>query len=125
MTSFGLNFKKNDKSEILLSGDSIIILNKDINHLGENNTIVTIIDKKTEIILGNYLYNNFGKLVASSEIKEYQKIKDYILPKIIFIMWKDEGISMEWTLNDIVVDLNVNDNAWNRPNIYPSINIGK
>jgi len=125
MTSFGLNFKKNDKSEMFPSGNSIIILNKDINHLGENNTIVTIIDKKTEIILGNYLYNNFGKLVASSEIKEYQKIKDYILPKIIFIMWQDEGISMEWTLNDIVVDLNVNDNAWNRPNIYPSINIGK
>jgi hypothetical protein len=101
------------------------MLNKDINHLGENNTIVTIINKKTEVILGNYLYNNFGKLVASSEIKEYQKIKDYILPKIIFIIWQDEGISMEWTLNNIIVDLNVNNNAWNKPNIYPAINIGK
>lgn len=123
--AIGLSITKNEKSEIFKIGNNTIILNKDTNHLNEDNSVVTIIENKSNKILGNYLYNNVGRLIASSEIKEHCLVEGLILPKKISIVWYDEGISMEWTFNHMIINKKINNNVWNKPNIYPIIDIGK
>ena len=97
-----------------------VILQKRKGISNENMTIATLIDPINERITGNYLYNSDGKMVASSEILGfYDKI-----PKRIFIIWYEEGITMEWTLNNPQINSKINSNLFLIPNIYPKINMG-
>lgn len=74
---------------------------------------ITLINPKIFNVIGNYLYNSNWKLVASSEVLEFQQD----LPKKIRIIWAEENISMIWYLNDVKKNFKIPSHAWNMPNM--------
>lgn len=97
-----------------------IILQKRKGIQNEIVTIATLINPETKRIIGNYLYNQSGKMVASAEINEFYED----IPKKIFITWYEEGITMEWILYDYKINIPINKNIWELPKINSPINIG-
>lgn len=94
--------------------------------LGESVTVVTLIDPQKNVVVGRYLYNNIGKLVASAETSDFnQEPKTGILlPKKIFIIWYEENIEMEWHLHNPKINTEINPSYWMMPNFKNKINIG-
>jgi len=93
--------------------------------LNELVTRVILIDPSRELVIGHYLYNSKGKLVASTEIKEFQQIGGYTVPKNVVIIWYGEGIRMEWSLSDVQLNVKINPETWQMPKMRRSINIGE
>lgn len=82
-----------------------------------------LVDLKSNLIIGQYLYEN-NVLIAKSEIIEFQTIGNEILPKQIIIEWVQENIQMKWSLINPKVNHSVDKKYWSLPNISPSINMG-
>lgn len=117
--------EKNKNSEIYNLKENQIIINKTINQIGQENSIVSVTDKKNEKILANYLYDSKGYLIVSAEVKEHQIIDGYYIPKVVKINWFRENIHMTWIFNQIKLNTIISDDAWKKPNIQPLIDIGK
>lgn len=100
--------------------DFFIILQKRKGIQNETVTIATLINPNNKRIIGNYLYNKYGKMVASAEINEFYEE----IPKKIFITWYEEGITMEWILYNYKINIPINKNIWELPLLKNSINIG-
>jgi hypothetical protein len=111
-------------SEIKLKHNLIAVIQKRISTLNENVTVETLIDPQKEIILGHYLYDSKDILIASAQITENQIVNGTILPKKIFISWPNEGIKMEWKLNDLIVNTNISNNYWCMPKNKANIEMG-
>lgn len=123
--AIGLSIDQNKNSKIIEKDSTTKILNVEMNHLGQNQIIETIIDSKTKKILANNLYDSDGKIIVKATISQHQMISDYVIPKKINIVWYEEGIQMEWTFNQVKVDQSINSSIWKKPDIRPSINIGR
>lgn len=114
----------NIKEKISLPQGDLLI--KDHKNSLENGMMVgTLIDKNTKRIKGNYLFSANGKMVASSEVLDYQFISGFVIPKKIYIIWYAEAISMIWDLADVNINNEINPNYWIMPNINPKIDISK
>ena len=114
----------NVKEKLLLPQGDLLI--QDHKNSLENGMLVgTLIDKSTKTIKGNYLFSANGKMIASSEVLDYQFISGYVIPKKIYIIWYAEGITMTWDLADVNINKEINPNYWIIPNISPKIDIGK
>lgn len=111
--------------EIIEHQSGIILLNKHINHMEENMTVATLLDRDTKLAKGRYLYNGSDKMVASSEITSRQMIEGISVPRGFVITWYDEGIIMDWTLINATINTKINEKSWIMPNINPAIDIGK
>jgi len=103
------------------------IIQQRISALGENVTIVTLIDPKKTAVIGRYLYNQQGKLVASTEVQEFSidQKTNILIPKKLYIIWYSEGITMEWQLNNPKINVIIPNNLWLIPNMKNKINIGQ
>lgn len=102
-----------DKSKIEIGRfkNFYIVFQKRLGNRDEEVTIATLINPDTKLISGNYLYRN-GKLVASSEISGHHPNR---IPKNIFIIWYEEGITMEWQLNNPKTNVEINQTMWDLP----------
>ena len=94
-----------------------VILQKRKGASGEEVVVATLINSKTNTIMGNYLYNAQGKMIASSEILDYYQINEAYIPKNIYITWYEEGVIMEWSIGQPQVNIQIPNNTWQIPNI--------
>lgn len=98
-----------------------------ISATGEGITIVTLIDPKKIAVVGRYLYNQKGMLSASAETQEFfvdPKTKA-LIPKKMYIIWYDEGIIMEWQLNNPKINVDISPSYWVMPTMKNKINMGE
>ena len=65
--------------------------------------IKTLIDLDTKNILGRYLYDNSGVLIASAEYFDHHQF----IPKKINIIWYEENIQMTWNIKNIQKNCNL------------------
>jgi hypothetical protein len=86
----------------------------------EEVTIATLIEPSKKQIVGRYLYNEKGKLIASAE---YSNFNDQI-PKNILIIWYEERIIMKWDLSEMKINSDINHILWIMPE-KENMNIGK
>jgi len=86
---------------------------------------VTLIDPNQSLVIGHYLYSAAGKMIASSEVQEFQNINGFALPKRLLILWYEEGVRMEWELNDVRVNVPISSDKWEMPKMRHSINMGE
>lgn len=95
--------------------------------LGENVTVVTLIDPERTAVIGRYLYNSVGKLVASAETSDFNRDPQTgaLIPKKIFIIWYEEGVEMEWHLHNPKINTGINPNYWTMPNAKNKVDMGK
>lgn len=106
--------------------DYWVLIEERVSGLGETVTVKTLIDPKKPAVIGRYLYDKKNNLVVSAEIQEFTTTETGILlPKTIFIVWFDEGVSMKWDLSNIELNSNINKSNWTMPNLEPQFDIGK
>lgn len=82
---------------------------------GEDVVVATLIAKDNPRVLGNYLYNSQGKMIASTEISNHYEIQNVLVPKTMFITWHEEGLTMEWRLNSPQINVNISKSVWDLP----------
>jgi hypothetical protein len=111
--------------EVVKFKDMWAILQPRISSTGENITKMTLIDPKQEEIAGHYLYNSKGKLIASTEIQQYQRIDGQTIPKKVLIIWYDENVVMEWDLKSPTINRTINPTHWTMPQMSEMIDMGK
>jgi len=67
------------------------------------------------------LYNQNGKLIASTE---YQDFSD-VIPRKILIIWYEEGIALDWDLSRVQTNVGINPKFWMMPDMRSKIDMGK
>lgn len=120
MESLGIN-EINSNAVVKDSPKYLIISEK---RRSTSNTIVikvTLIDKKSEAIVGHYILNE-GKVIVSAEVKEFHPNG---IPKKIAIIWHEENVSLTWSLNEVRVNCKIDPYNWRMPYHKKSINMGK
>lgn len=96
-----------------------VILQKRKSARDEDVTVATLISKEQNPqILGNYLYNDQGRMIASTEISNCFDINGLLVPKTMFITWYEEGLTMEWNLGQLKINVQIPESIWQIPN-YP------
>jgi hypothetical protein len=96
-----------------------VVLQKRKAARGEDVTVATLISKEQNPrILGNYLYNSQGKMIASTEVSNYFDMNGLLVPKTMFITWYEEGLTMEWSLGQPQINVQIPESVWQIPN-YP------
>jgi len=96
-----------------------VVLQKRKAARGEDVVVATLISKEQNPqILGNYLYNGQGKMIASTEISNYFDMNGLLVPKTMFITWYEEGLTMEWNFGQPQINLQIPESVWQIPN-YP------
>ena len=88
---------------------------------GEKVTVVTLIHPTQTVVVGRYLYNQNGKLIASTE---YQDFSD-VIPRKILIIWYEEGIALDWDLSRVQTNVGINPKFWMMPDMRSKIDMGK
>ena len=121
MESLSLNEIDMNQVEIVKVQNYWAILQPRNSSLGEKITIATLIDPQRDVIIGHYLYNAEDKLVASTEIKEFNGD----VPKKILIVWYDENVRMEWDIIDPQINVDIDKNYWQLPMMKNKINMGE
>ena len=84
---------------------------------------ITLIDPKKQAIIGHYLYNDDLKLIASSEVLEFQNYKQFLIPKRIRMLWHEENAGMELTLSRVIINSQINKQLWEMPTNMPKRNL--
>lgn len=96
-----------------------VILQKRKAARGEDVVVATLISKdQNPRILGNYLYNSAGKMIASTEVSNHYEREGIFIPKSMFITWYEEGLTMEWNMGSPQVNVQIPESVWQIPN-YP------
>jgi len=88
---------------------------------GEKVTVVTLIHPTQKVIVGRYLYNQDGKLIASTEYQDFSSA----IPRKIFIIWYEEGITLDWDLSGVQTNVGINPQFWVMPDMKNKIDMGK
>lgn len=102
-----------------------VVLQPRISANGEPVTVAILIDPQRSLVMGFYLYNRQGRMIASTEIEEYQNVGGHIIPKTMIIIWYEEGIVMEWELRNPQVNVAIHPNTWAMPDMRQKINMGE
>ena len=61
---------------------------------GEPVTVLTLVSPQKQAVIGHYLYNRAGKMTASTEVRSFQQIGEFVIPKEMLIIWYDERIQI-------------------------------
>lgn len=88
---------------------------------GESVTVMTLIDPTQKVVVGRYLYNTNGRMIASTE---YQGFSGAI-PSKIFIIWYEEAITLEWDLSGAQINAGISPAFWVMPDMRNKIDMGK
>lgn len=107
--------------EISKFNDFWAIIQSRIDSSGDNVTAMILVDPKKEIVLGRYLYNKNGKMMASTEYNEFINH----IPHKILIIWYEEGITLTWDLENLKFNTNIDPTLWIIPNINNKIDMGE
>jgi len=102
-----------------------IILQKRKAARGEDVVIATLISKTNYTVLGNYLYNSQGKMIASTEISNYYETNGVFVPKTMFITWYEEGLTMEWNMGQPQINVQIPESVWQIPNFPQKVELSK
>lgn len=92
---------------------------------GQPVTKVTLIDRTYKRIIAHYLYNRRGKMEASCEVTKFHKIGEHYVPANMIIIWYSEGVHMEWTLNNPRLDVGLDPENWEMPEMDHMIDMGE
>lgn len=84
----------------------------------------TVIDLEQNLVVGHYLCDETGALIASTEVLAFQRIQGHIVPKTIQIIWHEENISMLWQLRNVRVNHIIGPTVWHMPNKSTRVNLG-
>jgi hypothetical protein len=88
---------------------------------GSGTVVHTIlVDPIRKRYLGSYVTTREGKLIASSEVTEWQGN----VPKVITLNWYEENVVLKLKLNDPQVNTFISGDRWIMPDINPKINMG-
>lgn len=117
LESMALGNLDSENIEVGKFKENWIIIQKRKGTSGEDVVVATLINSKNNTVMGNYLYNAQGKLIASSEILDYYQINDVYVPKHIYITWYEEGVIMEWTLERPSLNVQIPESIWQIPNM--------
>ena len=115
MQCFNISNINLSEANIGHQGNNIIVKKSKVGNLGSIVINIIFIDSINERILGNYLYSDQGKMIASAEVKEFQNVDGFVIPKIIVINWQDEGLTFMWKLVNIKINKIINDKLWILP----------
>lgn len=90
----------------------------------ENVTVVTLIHPVDKVVVGRYLYNQDGKLIASTEYQDFFGLTKSFFPRKILIIWYEEGITLDWDLSDVQINVGINPQFWLMPDMKNKIDMG-
>lgn len=121
MESININSVSTENIEIAKHKNLWAIIQPRTSALEEKVTITTLIDPVQKLVLGRYLYNQNGKLIASTEYREFHDT----IPKKILIMWHEEDVTLDWDLSNVKTNVGINEQFWVMPNIKNKIDMGK
>ena len=127
MESFCLSTLDTDKAVVIdQEGKYLRLIEKRKNAVGNVIFKATLIDPQQKIIYGHYLYNETGRPIASTEIKQYFKLPngDY-LPAKFLITWHEENVKMTLILNRPQLNVRINEEVWDLPRMRNVIDMGK
>jgi hypothetical protein len=121
MDSLGMSNLNVDVGKIVETNKSYIWVEPGKNSIGQTISRMTFINKKTKLVDGFTICNEFGSVIASGEVTEY---KDD-LPRQILYVWTEENLSMLMDLKNPQKNVNIESSMFNRPNIQPQVDMGK
>lgn len=126
MESLNLDIISTDNIEVAKFKNFWALIQPRTSALGENVTVVTLIDPQKTAVVGRYLYNNQGKLSASTETQEFtiDSKTGALIPKKLFIIWYEEGVTMEWELKNSQINVGIPQKFWVMPNMRSKIDMG-
>lgn len=124
MNSLGINQIDTSDIQAYTYGSHWAVSQKCISTQGELVKKVILIDEKNKRILAHYLYDKNEKLIMATEITEFYRINDTIIPKTINTIWYEENVKIQWVLNSPRINLKIASNYWKEPSRYHRINIG-
>lgn len=107
--------------EIAKFKDFWAIIQERVSATGEKVTVVTLIHPTQKVVVGRYLYNQNGKLIASTEYQDFSNE----IPRKIFIIWYEEGITLDWDLSQVRKNTGINPQFWEMPVMRNKIDMGK
>jgi hypothetical protein len=97
------------------------IIQNRISIMGEPVTAMILIDPQMKVVVGRYLYNETGKIIASTEYKNFGAD----IARNILIIWYEEGIVLDWDLKDAVINKKIDSVYWEMPNMKNKIDLSK
>ena len=121
MESLGMDPINMDNIEIAKFKDYWAIIQPRKGGSGEPVTVMTLVDPGKKIVVGRYLYNHTGKMIASTEYQNYSGA----VPGKILIIWYEEGIILDWDLSDAKTNVGISQEFWTMPNVREKIDMGK
>jgi|FreactcultureFD7_1027221.scaffolds.fasta_scaffold07027_4 hypothetical protein len=118
-----LNVQEIKKENIMVAyfKNFYVIIQNRISANSEKVTLVLLLDPQKETIVGRYLYDANGKMIASTEYENGTGI----VPNKIFIQWYEENIFLTWDLSKIKINLGINPSYWIMPNMKNSVNMAQ
>lgn len=120
MQSLGIDELESDKC--VMHGDKLALVSDCVSTSGQFIQKVILIDPIFARVIGHYIYDVTGKLIVSSEITDFYNI---YFPKQIRIIWMDEGVCIDFYLDEPKLDCILEDKLWKLPNYKPKIEMGK
>lgn len=89
----------------------------------ENVAKITLIDPDKSAVIGHYIINKVGKIIASNEITEFQEVDGILLPKTVQSYLEEEDLKVTWELTNPKVNIAINDQAWEMPDMSKKLDI--
>ena len=110
LESFGFSTINKNEIEFVKCGDYLGIKQYKLSNNCEQVCILTLLDQYSSRVVGKYLYDCEDHLLASVELKSYKvdSMTGIQVPNNILISWYDENIFMEWSIEDIILNKNIN-----------------
>ena len=102
---FGLDDISTENAIVCRRGDNWQVTQQTQNVEGEPVVMVTIIDPKTQTIIGHYIYQN-NIIVCSAETYEQSKI---------ILRWYEEDITMIWEIYNQQTNISLDNSNWIMP----------
>jgi len=121
MESLNVQEIKKDNIMVAYFKNFYVIIQHRISANLEKVTLILLLDSQKETIAGRYLYDENGKMIASTEYET----GNGIVPNKIFIQWYEENIFLTWDLSKIKINLGINPSYWIMPNMKNSINMAQ
>jgi hypothetical protein len=90
-------------------------------NMGEPVTVMTLIDPTQKVVVGRYLYNQNGRMIASTEYQDFSGS----VPRKILIIWYEEAIILDWDLSGSQINVGISPAFWAMPDMRNKIDMGK
>ena len=123
MASLCMDASKPAGAERISVGKGEMYICKHENHAESGMSIGKLFDRSN--LIGIYLFAGSGKMVASSEVSSRQMVNGTSMPRSLHVIWYDEGIVMDWTLESVYLGREVPHEAWVMPPMRPLVDISK